>query len=67
MTRRRIALLLELPTDDQDEGMRGLRWLLKRLLRGYGIRCLALRPPDQTATFGPKRETPSNPTIEEKR
>lgn len=26
----------------EDEAIRGLRWLLKRLLRQYGLRCIGL-------------------------
>jgi hypothetical protein len=26
----------------EDEAIRGLRWLLKRLLRQYGLRCIEL-------------------------
>lgn len=27
----------------EDEAIRGLRWLLKRLLRQYGLRCVEIR------------------------
>jgi len=50
-SKRRIALLLEIPDDQEGSGMRGLRCLLKRMWRGYGIRCIAARPPAETKTF----------------
>lgn len=49
--KRRVALLVEIPADD-DQGVRRLRSLLKAMLRCWGIRCVAARPPEQTATFG---------------
>lgn len=56
---RRIALLLELPKQPidakpdagTDTGMIGLRRLLKCLLRSYGLRCLSIKEPSDTATF----------------
>lgn len=47
--RRKIAILVSIP--EGDEGIRSLRALLKLMLRGYGIRCLAVRPPSETVTF----------------
>lgn len=49
-TKRRIALLLELPADSPD--MLALRRLLKGLLRVYGLRCLSIKEPSETVTFG---------------
>lgn len=49
MTPPRIALLLELPAGEDDTP--ALRRLLKRLLRSFGIRCIGIRPPAETATF----------------
>ncbi len=48
-TKRRIALLLELPADSPDSlGMIALRRLLKALLRGYGLRCIDIQDqPDE--------------------
>ena len=43
-TKRRIALLLELPADSPDMiGMIALRRLLKGLLRVYGLRCIDIQ------------------------
>jgi hypothetical protein len=39
---RQIRVVLELPRAEPEAGIRGLRWLLKRLLRGYGVRCIRL-------------------------
>ena len=51
-TKRRIALLLELPADNPDMlGMIALRRLLKGLLRAYGLRCLSIKEPSKTVTF----------------
>ncbi len=62
MTPRRIALLLELPADSPDMiGMIALRRLLKGLLRAYGIRCLSIRDPKDTATFRSACEQPNEP------
>ena len=49
--KRLIALLVAVPKDD-DDGMRRLRSLLKAMLRNWGIRCVAARPPKETKTFG---------------
>lgn len=46
---RRLAILIETSTDSDD--MTGLRRLLKILLRQYGLRCLAIKPPNETQTF----------------
>lgn len=64
--RRKIAILVSIPPGD--EGIRRLRGLLKTMLRGFGIRCLAIRPPAETATFGKcgpgtNRTTQQKPTI----
>lgn len=50
--RKRIAILLELPDDSSGLGMLALRRFLKGLLRSYGMRCLSIRPPEDTVTFG---------------
>ena len=51
-TKRRIALLLELPADSPDSlGMIALRRLLKTLLRVYGLRCISIKEPSDTVTF----------------
>jgi hypothetical protein len=43
-SRKRIALLLELPANrPRDEGLCLLRKLLKGLIRGYGLRCVDIR------------------------
>ena len=49
--RRRIAILVELPADNSD-GMISLRRFLKGLLRSFGIKCLSIKHPSETATFG---------------
>jgi hypothetical protein len=59
---RRIAILVEIPADDPEAAMRGLRWLLKRALRAFGLRCLALRDPSETRTFGNSETDRSNPS-----
>ena len=48
--RRRIAILIELP-DDNQHGMIALRRFLKGLLRSFGIRCLSIREPNETVTI----------------
>ncbi|MEQ1828944.1 MAG: hypothetical protein ABL921_23480 [Pirellula sp.] len=50
--RKRIAILLELPDDSSGLGMLALRRFLKGLIRYYGMRCLSIRPPEDTVTFG---------------
>lgn len=50
--RKRIAILLELPDDSSGLGMLALHRFLKGLLRSYGMRCLSIRPPEDTVTFG---------------
>ena len=58
-TKRRIALLLELPADNPDMlGMVALRRLLKALLRAYGLRCIDIKEPSETVTFGRACEQP---------
>lgn len=59
---RRIAILVEIPADDPEAAMRGLRWLLKRALRAFGLRCLALRDPSETRTFGNTETDTRNPS-----
>jgi hypothetical protein len=53
--KRRIAILIEIPCDD-DQGIGRLRAFLKVALRAFGIRCIGLRPPEETRTFGQKEE-----------
>ena len=48
--KRRIAILIELPADNQS-GMSALRLFLKGLLRSFGIKCLSIREPKDTVTF----------------
>ncbi len=57
MSKQRIAFLIEL--DDKHE-FAAVRRLLKRLLRGYGLKCLGIRPAAETKTFG--GSPPSDPT-----
>ena len=59
--KRRIALLLEY----DDHRLRDFRRLLKAMLRGYGIRCLSMRPPEQTATFQSTNPSMPNETNSE--
>ena len=60
--KRRIAILLELPHDSLDMiGMIALRRLLKGLLRAYGLKCLSIKDPKDTATFGAPCEHPVEP------
>lgn len=47
---RRIALLVELPKGEAIE-MVALRRMIKALLRGFGIKCLAMKTPEETQTF----------------
>lgn len=62
-TKRRIALLLELPADNPDMlGMVALRRLLKTLLRVYGLRCMSIKDPENTRTFGTACEQPDEPS-----
>ena len=62
-TKRRIALLLELPADSPDSlGMIALRRLLKALLRAYGLRCLSIKEPSETMTFGTACELSDEPS-----
>ena len=49
MKPRRVAILVELPRDADD--MPALRRCIKALLRAYGLRCVAIRPPIETETF----------------
>jgi len=56
MTKRQIAILIEMDTVDD---MPSLRRMLKCLLRSYGMKCLAIRPPKETNTFGSATEPDS--------
>ncbi len=49
MTERRIAILVSLPGGADD--MPAFRRMLKALLRQFGLRCLAIRAPEDTKTF----------------
>ena len=49
-TKRKIALLLEYDCDQL--GHSALRKVLKGLLRSFNIRCLSIRDPENTETFG---------------
>jgi hypothetical protein len=42
--KHRYTITVE-PVSDcrEDEAIRGLRWLLKRLLRQYGLKCVEIR------------------------
>ncbi|MFY8202423.1 MAG: hypothetical protein ACOVLE_17240, partial [Pirellula staleyi] len=61
-TKRRIALLLELPADNPHlVGMVALRRLLKGLLRSYGLKCIDIKESD-TGTFRTACEQPDDPT-----
>lgn len=43
-----FKLLVRLgPRTDEAEAMRGLRWLLKRMWRSYGVECLSVTPVNQ--------------------
>jgi len=53
MSKRRIAILLELPSDDQN-GMAALRLFLKGILKSFGIKCLSIRDTKDTVTFASK-------------
>lgn len=52
MAKTRVAILIELPKGEAI--FPALRRLLKILLRGYGLKCLACVPPDETRTFQPQ-------------
>jgi hypothetical protein len=61
-SRKRIALLLELPSDrPRDEGLCLLRKLLKGLIRGYGLRCIDIRE-QQQPRIEPGRDEGRNAT-----
>jgi hypothetical protein len=55
---KRIAILIEILPDDRgsSDGMTRLRKFLKAALRSWGIRCIAIRPPEETKTFGKREE-----------
>jgi hypothetical protein len=38
---RKIFILQLQPTRDETKSIRGLRWLLKQMWRGYGVRCVS--------------------------
>lgn len=60
--KRRIAILLELPEDTPHLlGTIALRRLLKGLLRSYGLKCLSIKEPSDTATFRNACEQPVDP------
>ena len=67
MTKRRVAMLLELEEGDDD--LPKLRRFLKCLLRSYGLRCVSIRPPKETNTFGSATEPDSTDqnTIDERK
>ena len=47
---RRYTVTLETPHwGDEADGIRRLRAMLKRLGRGYGLRCLELQPVEESA------------------
>jgi hypothetical protein len=54
----RYAILIEILPDKSgsSDGMTRLRKFLKAALRCWGIRCIAIRPPKETRTFGKKEE-----------
>jgi hypothetical protein len=60
MTREheRYAILVEILPDKlgSSDGMTRLRKFLKAALRCWKIRCIAIRPPKDTLTFGTKEE-----------
>ena len=47
---RRIAILVELPKNTVVE-MVAFRRMIKCLLRSFGLRCVGIAEPKQTATF----------------
>jgi hypothetical protein len=47
---RRIAILVELPKGTPIE-MVAFRRMIKALLRQFGLKCVGLRPPEETTTF----------------
>ncbi len=55
---KRYAILVEVLPDEAGsaDGMTRLRKFLKAALRSWGIRCIAIRPPEETKTFGQKEE-----------
>jgi hypothetical protein len=55
---KRYAILIEILPDDRGsaDGMTRLRKFLKAALRSWGIRCIAIRPPEETKTFGTKEQ-----------
>ena len=61
-TKRRIALLLELPDNPDAWPMIALRRCLKALLRAYGLRCLSIKEPSETMTFGTACELSDEPS-----
>lgn len=61
---RRIAMLIELPNDLETDST-SLRRFLKALLRSYGMRCLSIKPPAETKTFGTMTTTDTKDKKEE--
>jgi hypothetical protein len=55
---KRYAILVEVLPDEAGsaDGMTRLRKFLKSALRSWGIRCIAIRPPEETKTFGKREE-----------
>ena len=47
MTPYRTRVELSIAAPDEATFIRGLRELLKRLLRDYGVRCLSIRPMEE--------------------
>ena len=47
---RRIAILVELPKGDDVE-MVAFRRMIKALLRQFGLKCVGMKPPEETKTF----------------
>jgi hypothetical protein len=55
---KRYAILVEILPDKSgsSDGMTRLRKFLKSALRSWGIKCISIREPADTLTFGPKEE-----------
>lgn len=53
----RYSVILETPAwGDNADGIRRLRAMLKRLGRGYGLRCVEVKPASEPQTPNPKGE-----------
>lgn len=48
---RRIAMLIELPSGLENEGIAALRRFLKSLIRTYGIKCISIIPSEEAKVF----------------